>query len=83
MILSITALIASILALVYQVYTNREENKRWDEYFENQKKQRQKEAPIKMMSDDAEDNLYQEGEMIIEHKGDRETYITFKQNDKE
>lgn len=35
------------------------------------------------MSDDAEDNLYQEGEMIIEHKGDRETYITFKQNDKE
>ncbi len=39
MILSITALIASILALSYQIYTTREQDRKWDDYFENKKKQ--------------------------------------------
>jgi hypothetical protein len=66
MILSITALIASILALSYQIYTTREQDRKWDEYFENEKKRKQ------MIQED-------EDEIIIEYKGDRETYITFKQ----
>jgi hypothetical protein len=53
MILSITALIASILALSYQIYTNREQNRKWDEYFENKKKQNE---------------IQQDNEIVIENK---------------
>jgi hypothetical protein len=53
MILSIIALIASILALAYQIYTTREEDNRWNEYFENKKKQRQ---------------MLQDGDIVIENK---------------
>jgi len=53
MILSITALIASILALSYQIYTTREQDRKWDEYFENQKKQNE---------------IQQDDEIVIENK---------------
>ncbi len=53
MILSITALIASILALSYQIYTTREQDRKWDEYFENKKKQNE---------------IQQDDEIVIENK---------------
>jgi hypothetical protein len=53
MILSITALIASILALSYQIYTTREQDGKWDEYFENKKKQNE---------------IQQDDEIVIENK---------------
>jgi hypothetical protein len=51
--LSITALIASILALSYQIYTNREQDRKCDEYFANQKKQNE---------------ITQDDEIVIENK---------------
>lgn len=67
MILSITALIASILALSYQIYTNRKQDRKWDEYFENERNLR-KNRLIKMMQDDAKDGLCQDDEIIIKNK---------------
>ena len=53
MILSITALITSILALSYQIYSTREQDRKWDDYFENKKKQNE---------------IQQDDEIIIENK---------------
>lgn len=38
MIIEITALVASIVALVAQILTVREQNRKWDEYNKNSKK---------------------------------------------
>jgi hypothetical protein len=67
MILSITALLISILTLAFQIYINREENNKLDEYIENERNLR-KNRLIKMMQDDAKDGLYQDDEIVIENK---------------
>ena len=41
MIIEIIALTVSVVAVVAQVLTMREQNRKWDEYFENQKKRKQ------------------------------------------
>lgn len=53
MILSITALISSMLALSYQIYTTREQDKKWGDYFQNKKKQ---------------NKITQDDEIVIENK---------------
>jgi cytidylate kinase len=53
MIIEITALVASIVALVAQVLTMREQDKKWDEYFDIEKKQNE---------------ITQDGEIVIENK---------------
>jgi hypothetical protein len=53
MILSIIALSASILALGYQIYTTLEQDRKWDEYFENEKKRKK---------------IIQADEIVIENK---------------
>lgn len=40
MILAVTALIVSIFSLVYQLYTMNEDNKRFDEFIENERNRR-------------------------------------------
>jgi hypothetical protein len=67
MILSIIALLASILALAYQIYTTLEQDRKWDEYFENERKRKQKQALVQMMQDDERDGMY-EDEMIVKSK---------------
>ena len=66
MILSITALIASILALSYQIYTTREQDRKWDEYFENKKKQNE---------------IQQDDEIIIENKIKGSVFLNPKNNE--
>jgi cytidylate kinase len=41
MIIEIIALTVSVVVLIAQVLTMREQNKKWDEYFENQKKRKE------------------------------------------
>jgi cytidylate kinase len=53
MIIEITALVASIVALVAQVLTMREQDKKWDEYFDIEKKQNE---------------ITQDDEIVIENK---------------
>jgi len=53
MIIEIIALTVSVFAVVAQVLTMREQNRKWDEYFENEKKRKQ---------------MIQEDEIVIENK---------------
>jgi hypothetical protein len=41
MIIEIIALTVSVVVLIAQVLTMREQNRKWDEYFENQKKRKE------------------------------------------
>ena len=53
MIIEIIALTVSVVAVVAQGLTMREQNRKWDEYFENEKKQNE---------------ITQDDEMLIENK---------------
>jgi hypothetical protein len=59
MIIEIIALTVSVVAVVAQVLTMREQNRKWDEYFENERKRKQKQALIQLMQDDERDGMYQ------------------------
>jgi hypothetical protein len=41
MIIEIIALTVNVVVLIAQVLTMREQNRKWDEYFENQKKRKE------------------------------------------
>jgi hypothetical protein len=53
MIIEIIALTVSVFAVVAQVLTMREQNRKWDEYFENEKKRKK---------------IIQADEIVIENK---------------
>ncbi len=53
MIIEIIALTVSVVAVVAQALTMREQNRKWDEYFENEKKQNE---------------IQQDDEIVIENK---------------
>jgi hypothetical protein len=53
MIIEIIALTVSVVAVVTQALTMREQNRKWDEYFENEKKQNE---------------ITQDDEIVIENK---------------
>jgi hypothetical protein len=57
--IEIIALTVSVVAVVAQVLTMREQNRKWDEYFENERKRKQKQALIQLMQDDERDGMYQ------------------------
>ena len=67
MIIEIIALTVSVVAVVAQVFTMREQDRKWDEYFENERKRKQKQALVQMMQDDERDRMY-EDEMIVKSK---------------
>ncbi len=53
MIIEIIALTVSVVAVVTQALTMRKQNRKWDEYFENEKKQNE---------------ITQDDEIVIENK---------------
>jgi hypothetical protein len=59
MIIEIIALTVSVVAVVAQGLIMREQNRKWDEYFENERKRKQKQALIQLMQDDERDGMYQ------------------------
>ena len=59
MIIEIIALTVSVVAVVAQVLTMREQNRKWDEYFENERKRKQKQSLVQLMQDDERDGMYQ------------------------
>jgi hypothetical protein len=59
MIIEIIALTVSIVAVIAQVLTMREQDRKWDEYFENERKRKQKRALVQMMQDDERDGMYE------------------------
>jgi hypothetical protein len=59
MIIEIIALTVSVVAVVAQGLTMREQNRKWDEYFENERKRKQKQALIQLMQEDERDGMYQ------------------------
>jgi hypothetical protein len=59
MIIEIIALTVSVVAVVAQGLTMREQNRKWDEYFENERKRKQKQSLVKLMQDDERDGMYQ------------------------
>lgn len=60
MIIEIIALTVSVVAVVAQVLTMREQNRKWDEYFENERKRKQKQSLVKLMQDDERDGMYED-----------------------
>jgi hypothetical protein len=59
MIIEIIALTVSVVAVVAQGLIMREQNRKWDEYFENERKRKQKQALIQLMQEDERDGMYQ------------------------
>jgi hypothetical protein len=59
MIIEIIALTVSVVAVVAQSLTMREQNRKWDEYFENERKRKQKQSLVQLMQDDERDGMYQ------------------------
>jgi hypothetical protein len=59
MIIEIIALTVSVVAVVAQGLTMREQNRKWDEYFENERKRKQKQSLVQLMQDDERDGMYQ------------------------
>jgi hypothetical protein len=60
MIIEIIALTVSVVAVVAQGLTMREQNRKWDEYFENERKRKQKQALVQLMQDDERDGMYED-----------------------
>jgi hypothetical protein len=60
MIIEIIALTVSVVAVVAQGLTMREQNRKWDEYFENERKRKQKQSLVQLMQDDERDGMYED-----------------------